>query len=109
MINDVLEQLAEDYFRHLGYFTQHNVKYRPNKKGPAYSVNSDVDIVAIHPKKTGLDKVIVASCKSWHGGLQIAKHLKHLTGGKYQNKVERTFREVSKPVWSEALRQKIKE
>ena len=42
MINDVLEQLAEDYFRHKGYFTQHNVKYRPNVKGPAYAVHSDI-------------------------------------------------------------------
>ncbi len=80
MINDVLEQLAEDYFRHLGYFTQHNIKYKPNKKGPAYAVNSDVDIVGIHPNKTGIDKVVVVSCKSWHGGLQISKHLNIMDG-----------------------------
>src|SRR3989338_2565312 len=107
MINDVLEQLAEDYFRHLGYFTQHNVKYRPNRRGPAYNVHSDVDIVAVHPKKKSIDRVIVVSCKSWHGGLHIMRELKRLKEN--YRRTRQTFRELAMPVWSRALKNKIKE
>jgi len=71
MINDVLEQIVEDYFRGNGYFTQHNVKYRQNDKG----VHSDIDVLGIHPYKKGAEKVVVISCKSWQGGLNIKSDL----------------------------------
>lgn len=106
MINDVLEQIAEDYFRHQGYFTQHNVKYKPHKTGPAYAVHSDVDIVGIHPNEKGIKRVIVASCKSWYGGLHIEGTLRHLHSG--NKKARKTFREIAMLVWSKALKQKIK-
>lgn len=108
MINDVLEQLAEDYFRHKGYFTQHNVKYRPNLKGPAYSVHSDIDIIGVLPKGKGIKKVIVVSCKSWHSGLHIKRILKDLSAGN-KRKAEKSFREIAMPVWSVALKNKVKE
>lgn len=107
MINDVLEQITEDYFRHLGYFTQHNIKYKPNLSGPAYAVHSDIDIVAVHPKKRGIGRVIVASCKSWHGGIHIKRNLRQLFDG--EKKLQCVYREVALPVWSKALKQKIKE
>jgi hypothetical protein len=106
MINDVLEQITEDYFRFKGYFTQHNVKYRPSIKDPAYNVHSDVDMVAVHPKKKGIDRVCVVSCKSWHGGMQIERTLREIKQNK--GKVRRTFREISMPVWSKALQAQIK-
>ena len=105
MINDVLEQVAEDYFRHLGYFTRHNVKYKPNKPGPAFAVNSDVDIVGIHPNKKGIDRVVVASCKAWHGGLQIVRHLASM----HKLKVKKKFREATLPIWSKALKDKVRD
>lgn len=111
MINDVLEQMAEDYFRYLGYFTQHNIKYRPDKNGPAYAVNSDIDIVGVHPKKKGIDRVIVASCKSWHGGLHITRDLERISNkkNKYHSRQSRTYRELVMPIWSVALKKKIKD
>jgi len=111
MINDVLEQLTEDYFRHLGYFTQHNIKYRPNKKGPAYAVNSDIDIVGVHPNKKGLARVVVASCKSWHGGLAISRDIERINNKqkKYHDHTVRRYRELAMPVWSKAFRDKIKQ
>lgn len=111
MINDILEQVTEDYFRSKGYFTQHNVKYRPNKRGPKYSVYSDVDFIGIHPHKTGKKRVLVASCKSWQAGLDINKFLKILTqnpnkeiAGKEAWKI---FRETASGIWSKALRKRI--
>lgn len=112
MINDVLEQIAEDYFRELGYFTQHNIKYKPNKKGPAYAVHSDIDILGIHPHKKGLEKVIVVSCKSWQGGLNIDAYLKLLkkdskSTEKRIKSVKRTFQDLLSKEWTSALRKKV--
>ncbi len=105
MINDVLEQLAEDYFRHEGYFTQHNVKYRPSMRDPAHNVHSDIDIIGIHPTKSGIDKVIVVNAKSYLGGLNINWHL----NSSNRNKLEKRFREMMLPVWAKALREKVKQ
>ncbi len=109
MINDILEQVAEDYFREQGYFTQHNVKYRPNNTG----VHSDIDIIGVHPKKSGIEKVIVVSCKSWQVGLDINVYLRlfkeapdTIVGGK---KITKTFRELMEENWAKALKKKVYE
>jgi len=111
MVNDILEQIAEDYFRDLGYFTQHNIKYRPNKKGPAYAVHSDIDILGMHPHKKGIGKVIVVSCKSWQGGLNIESYLKlfkrNPRSERRAKSVKRTFQELLSKEWTNALRNKV--
>lgn len=111
MTNDILEQITEDYFRSKGYFTQHNVKYRPNKKGSEYSVYSDVDFVGINPHKTGKKRVVVASCKSWQVGLDINKFLKILSQNPNKRvagkEVWKIFRELAHKVWAKALKEKI--
>jgi len=118
MVNDVLEQLAEDYFREKGYFTQHNVKYRPNQSKLStaekllYSVNSDIDVIGIHPKKSGIEKVIVISCKSWQGGLHLKdliKLEKAYGSNDFRNKGIKTFKELFHPEWSAALRKMVYE
>lgn len=111
MIDDILEQIAEDYFRNRGYFTQHNVKYKPDKKGVKYAVHSDVDVVGIHPRKSGKKRVVVVSCKSWQGGLNIEKDLeilekkpnKRIAGREHWKR----FREVADKIWAEALKKKV--
>src|SRR5262249_16807880 len=70
---DILEQIAEEYLAHKGYFVQHNIKFLPRKDHPKFVSNqdsnhSDIDVIGYHPKKHGADKVIVISCKSWQGG-----------------------------------------
>ena len=52
-----------------------------------------------------MGKVIVVSAKSWHGGLQISKHLKNIK----KTKVQKAFREVALPIWSKALREKVRQ
>jgi hypothetical protein len=104
MTNDILEQITDDYFRERGYFTQHNIPYRPNtfKQTP-----SDIDVMGVHPTKTGIDKVAVISCKSWQSGMNITKLLRDLTDNpnkKIQGKErEKLFREIASKDWSEAL------
>ena len=57
----------------MGYFTAHSVRFRPSVNHPLFvpqqdSVYSDVEIVAVHPKKRGTDRVLVVSCKAWQAG-----------------------------------------
>ena len=107
MTNDILEQITEDYLRELGYFTQHNVPYRPNNSG----THSDIDIVALHPSKKGVSRVIVVSCKSWQSGVDIKEVLNALATNPdkiiHGGTMKKRFREIADPIWSKALREEI--
>ena len=55
---DVLEQIVDDFIQFEGYFTIHNVRFRPSEAHAEYvsrddSVSSDVDVVGYHPAKQG--------------------------------------------------------
>lgn len=77
MKEDILEQIAEDFYsKRVGYFTKHNIKYRPSKEEPTYiakydSVHSDIDLIIIDAHER--NKIITVSCKSWQGGFDISK------------------------------------
>jgi hypothetical protein len=52
MKEDVLEQIVDDYLQFRGYFTVHNVSFRPDPAHPAYEaakdrVPSDVDVIGL--------------------------------------------------------------
>ena len=78
MKEDILEQIAEDFYsKKVGYFTKHNIKYRPSDKESDYiakfdSVHSDIDLIIIDAHKR--NKIITVSCKSWQGGFDILKY-----------------------------------
>ena len=118
MKEDVLEQLTDDYLMHEGYFTRHNIKFRPDKKKTEKydqkkdSVPSDIDVIGIHPHHHGPKRVLVANCKAWQEGFDLAYNLKQLR--KAQGKISgreawKSFRELMIPKWSTAFREKIKE
>ena len=116
MKEDVLEQVVDDYLQHLGYFTQHNVRFRPRKDHPDFrskpdSVHSDVDVVGFNPNRAGLDRVMVVNCKSWQSGFDADAKLAELRGEKPNPKREtwKHFRELWIPKWSEAFRTVIAE
>jgi len=78
MKEDILEQLVDDYLKAKGYFTRHNIKFRPEKGDSDFnvktdSVNSDIDVLAINPIIFGPRRVIVVTCKSWQDGLRPEK------------------------------------
>jgi hypothetical protein len=113
---DVLEQIIDDYLQFLGYFTVHNVKFRPDPEGPGFlarddSVHSDIDILAFHPLKRGPERVRVISCKSWQSGFRADLELGRLRGEKKNAKREswRRYRELWKPKWATAFRTRIQE
>ena len=114
MKEDVLEQIVDDYLQFQGYFTSHNAGFRPHPDHPAYeaaqdSVRSDVDVIGVHPLKTGVDRVIVVSCKAWQAGFDATAKLAELREEKRNPKraTWRQFRELWIPKWSEAFREAI--
>ena len=87
MKEDVLEQIVDDYLKFSGYFTTHNVGFRPRADHPDYvrnqdSVYSDVDVVGYHPAKDGVARVIAVSCKAWQAGFDASAKLAELRNEK---------------------------
>jgi len=110
MKEDILEQLVDDYLQGQGYFTRHNLKFRPDPSHPEFerqkdSNHSDIDVIGLHPGLTGPDRVWVVSCKSWQGGFRVTSKLSELTNNKIVSGKEswHYFRELMKPKWSEAF------
>lgn len=110
MKEDILEQLVDEYLMHKGYFTMHNVKFKPVVGCEGYdskqdSVASDIDVIALHPCKTGPDRIVVVSSKSWQDGFDpnaCLDHIKH--NKKYAGRdAWRGFRELCNPKWSIAF------
>lgn len=111
---DVMEQIVDDYLQFRGYFTTHNVRFKPDPRHPDYvasqdRVPSDVDVVALHPQKQGIARVIVVSCKSWQVGFNAGRKLAELRGEARNPKREtwHHFRELWIPKWSEAFCREI--
>jgi hypothetical protein len=109
MKEDVLEQIVDDYLQWRGYFTIHNVGFRPASDHPdhdrrADSVRSDVDVVGFNPTQRGNDRVWVVSCKSWQTGFAADRLLAQLQGRARNPKRERwKLRELWVPKWSQAF------
>jgi hypothetical protein len=116
MKEDVLEQIVDDYLKFKGYFTTHNVRFRPSPDHPDYdrsqdSVRSDVDVVGVDPRRTDLERVVVVSCKSWQKGFDATRRLAMLRGERpdLTRASWKTYRELWVPKWSQAFIDKIAE
>jgi hypothetical protein len=86
MKEDVLEQIVDDYLQFKGYFTIHNVRFKPYHGHKDYlsdqdRVSSDVDVVGYCPTCPTTRRVIVVSCKSWQSGFNPRKKLLELREG----------------------------
>lgn len=107
---DILEQLVEEYLLHQGYFVRHNIKFLPDPKHPDFVKNqdsnhSDIDVIGLHPKKRGVDRVVVVSCKSWQSGFNPKNEIRKIEEGKTSagRDAWRRFRELAIPKWSAAF------
>src|SRR5437667_9663590 len=110
MKEDILEQLVDDYLQSEGYFTRHNIKFRPRADHPDFqskkdSNHSDIDVIGYNPKRSGEHRVWVVSCKSWQVGFRISSKLAELAQNKIISGREawQGFRELMRPKWSEAF------
>ena len=112
---DILEQIVEEYLLHKGYFVRHNLKFLPRKDHPDFirdqdSNHSDIDVIGYHPGKSGEQKVLVVSCKSWQRGFNPASELDAIVAGKVRHgrPAWKAFRELTSPKRSEALVEAVK-
>ena len=110
MKEDILEQLVDDYLQAQGYFTCHNLKFRPRKNHPKFeskkdSNHSDIDVLGYHPRLSGPNRVMVVGCKSWQSGFHIDAWILRLKENKTVSGRDawKHFRELMEPKWSEAL------
>jgi hypothetical protein len=110
MKEDILEQLVDDYLKFNGFFTIHNVKFRPSDSHPEYikaadCVASDMDVVGLHPMRNGTDKVWVVSCKSWQIGFDARDRIEAIEKDKKREgrPAWQSFRELVKPKWANGL------
>ena len=116
MKEDFLEQLVDEYLQHNGYFTVHNVKFRPDKNHADFdarqdSVHSDIDVLGVNPKLSGHDRVVAASCKSWQSGFNPKSKIEEIENNKMVAGREawRGFRELTRTKWAEAFIDKIEQ
>lgn len=110
MKEDILEQLVDDYLMHEGYFTRHNIRFKPVIDHPEYvpdqdRVGSDIDVIGLHPHRDGHERVIVASCKAWQHGFDPARKIAEIEKEARVSGREawRGFRELVKPKWASAF------
>ena len=118
MTEDVLEQVVDDYLRYEGYFTRSNVKFGPVAGDDGFSSrehnqHSDIDVLAVHPQKTGPASVLAVSCKAMQEGYSPIGWLNAASAGKtYRGRrAERArmhHREIWDPVWNRAHRKAVK-
>ncbi|MBV9495514.1 MAG: hypothetical protein JOZ54_14790, partial [Acidobacteria bacterium] len=116
MKEDILEQVVDDYLQAKGYFTRHNLKFRPRADHALFVKNqdsnhSDIDVIGIHPRRSGVDAVVVVSCKSWQGGFDVEGWLSALEHNKTVSGREawKHLRELVRPKWSEAFVDAVEE
>lgn len=114
MKEDILEQLVTDYLEVNGYFTTTNVKFRPDRSDPDFNprqdcVHSDIDVLGIHPLRTGADRVVAVSCKSWQDGFDPTWEINAIEANRIVGGREawRRFRELVSPKWARAFRQAV--
>lgn len=116
MKEDILEQLVDDYLQLKGYFTIHNVKFRPADTDVEYvkkqdCVHSDVDVVGFNPRLEGPDGVWVVSCKAWQAGFDPKARIASIENNKRVagRDAWKGFRELVKKKWADALIKKIED
>ncbi|MFL6210899.1 MAG: hypothetical protein ACJ74W_18775 [Pyrinomonadaceae bacterium] len=110
MKEDVLEQIVDDYLQTRGYFTRHNLKFRPRTGHPDFIRNQDsnhsgIDVLGYHPQRSGPERVMAVSCKSWQSGFKVRSMIADLEGNKIRSGREawKAVRELIQPKWSEAF------
>jgi len=113
---DILEQIAEEYYASNGFFVRHNVKFKPRTDHPDFVVNqdsnhSDIDVLALDPRKQGPEAVVAVSCKSWQAGFNPKQEIEAILANKIVAGRERWrfFRELCRPKWSEAFVAKVED
>jgi hypothetical protein len=115
MKEDILEQLVDCYLQSKGYFTRHNLKFKPRKDHKDFIVkqdsnHSDIDVIGYNPCLPSPDNIWVVSCKSWQAGFSVNEKIKQIVKNKRLGGKEswRYFRELVVDKWADALIEEVK-
>ena len=110
MKEDILEQLVDDYLKFNGFFTAHNVKFKPASTHVEYikakdCVASDIDVLGFHPMKQNFERVWVVGCKSWQEGFNPSRRIEEIKREKQAagRDAWKSFRELTKKKWADGL------
>jgi hypothetical protein len=113
---DILEQIVEEYLTHEGYFVQHNIRFKPSVDEADYdsrkdSVSSDIDVLAVHPMRSGNDRVLAVSVKSWQTGFTVDRIMSEIESNKIVRgrPAQLSYRELTMEKWSRAYVNAIKQ
>ena len=117
MVEDVLEQVVDDWLRRQGYFTRTNVRFGPRLGDAGYvardhNQQSDLDVVAIRPAAPeGPDRVLAISCKAMQVGFSPNRWLAAAEADKIYNgkNARKHLRELWDPIWMTSLRSAVRE
>lgn len=117
MVEDVLEQVVDDWLRRRDYFTRTNVRYGPAKDHPNYSSRhhnqqSDLDVLAVKPTDRTARGVYAISCKAMQEGFSPNRWLSAVERqGKYKGRDDawKHLRELFDPDWAGALGQRVRQ
>lgn len=105
MKEDILEQLVDDYLQAKGYFTMHNIKFKPLPTADGFvakddRVASDVDVIGFNPTLEGAESVWVVSCESWQSGFNPTRFITDIEKGIEQEKeMEQGKKFTGRPAW----------
>lgn len=116
MKEDILEQLVDEYLQHKGYFTRHNIRFKPRTDHADYirnkdAVASDIDVIGFNPNLQGAERVMVVSCKSWQDGFRPEHWISLIESDRDvgKKKAWQKFRELANDKWSEAFMARVKD
>jgi len=92
MKEDVLEQVVEDYLQLRGYFTIHNLRFKPDK----VTLNTSRTKMAFRATSSRWHQSIAdrasagprRSCKAWQSGFEAAAKLAQMRGERKQPKCQ---------------------
>ena len=115
MAVNVFEELVRAALNAKGYLAFENAAYQLHKNAKSLvgldnPVNnpSDIDLIGLHPHKTGPDRILAINCKGGHEPLTLPRDISRITeqsGALVAGSPARTgFRELCQPDWAKAFR-----
>lgn len=120
MAVNIFEELVRAALNAQGYLTFENASYSLNSNARSLQDSdqlppnpSDIDLIAIHPRKHGFDHVLAVNCKGGKEPLNVERDIQRIINGSNQyvagGPAKTGFRELHDPDWAKAFRRCIGE
>jgi len=111
MAVNIFEQLVRAALNADGYLTLENAAYRLHDDDQAVPHPGDIDLIAFHPRRNGLDRVLAVNCKSGKEPLQVERDVQRIIERSSEtvsgSPAKSGFRELNDSDWAKAFRRCI--